>query len=80
MIGPLLKQAFYCLYAMYSQGMDTNFGYLKNLKEIFVTSSMDHMFKEEFDMNTMKEGVRHHHCSFFENDINNMLPFSCTGV
>ena len=30
------------------------------------------MVKEEFDMNTMKEGVRHHHFSIYENDINNM--------
>ena len=33
---------------------------------------MDHMFKEKFDVSTMKEGVRHHHCSVLENDINNM--------
>ena len=30
------------------------------------------MFKEEFDMSTMKDGVHHHHCNVFENDINNV--------
>ena len=33
---------------MYSQGIDINFGHLKNMKETFVTRGMDHMFKEEF--------------------------------
>ena len=40
------------------------------MKEIFVTRGMDHTFKEEFNMNTMKEDV--HHCRVFENNINNM--------
>ena len=30
------------------------------------------MFKEEFDTNTIKKDVRHHHSSAFENYINNM--------
>ena len=61
----LAKQTFYSLYVMYSQDMDINLTYFKNMNEIFVTRGMNHVFKEEFDMNTMKEGVQHHYCSVF---------------
>ena len=70
--GSLAKQAYYSLYDMYNQGIDTNFGYFKNMKEIFVSRGMDQMFKEEYVMKTVKDGIRHHHCSIFEQEINNM--------